>query len=338
MKLLEQLDQKLRIKGSPISTRKTYGQWVRRYFLFILKVNGPTVHPKDLGSRDVEKWLTHLAVNEHVAPSTQDNALQSVLFLYRQVMGIELTGIDALRSRRPKRMPTVLSIPELGKIFPFLARQALLIAQLQTGCGLRIGEAVSLRMKDLDFDREQIIVRHAKGAKDRATVFPKELHESVKHQMQSMEVLFDSDRRGNMPGVSMPHAFGRKSKNASSEWPWFYLFASGNLSRHPDTRELGRHHIDGSNINRQFKTAAANGKVAKRVTSHTFRHSFATHMLCVGTDIMTLASMMGHDDIRTTQVYLHCNINSGEMQRSPFARLLAGEFSTREGERQREAG
>lgn len=323
MKLLQKLDEKLIQRGSPRSTRDTYGHWVEKYFRYILKVHGTSVHPGQMKSKDVEQWLTHLAVKECLAPSTQNVALQAVLFLYREILGVELTGIDALRSQKPKLMPVVLNLSELELMFDNLAGVPLLIAKLQTGCGLRIGEACSLRIKDLDFDREQMTVRHAKGAKDRVTIFPKELHEAVRSQIRSMEVLFEDDRKKNMPGVSMPYAYDRKCQSASTSWPWFYLFASGQLSKHPDTGKLGRHHLDQDHINRKFTDVARKVRLAKKLTSHAFRHTFATYMLANGTDIMTLANMMGHNDIRTTQIYLHCNLNSGQLQRTPFANLLA---------------
>ena len=330
MKLLQRLDEKLIQKGSPRSTRETYGHWVEKYFRHILNVHGRDVRPESMGTKDVEQWLTHLAVKEYLAPSTQNVALQAVLFLYREILAIDLKGIDALRSRKPKLMPVVLNLAELGLIFDELKGIPMLVAKIQTGCGLRIGEACSLRIKDIDFDREQITVRQAKGAKDRVTIFPKELHDDVRKQIKSMDVLFSSDRRDGMPGVSMPFAYDRKSSTASTSWPWFYLFASGNLSKHPDTGKLGRHHLDQDHINRKFTEAARIVRLPKKLTSHAFRHTFATYMLANGTDIMTLANMMGHNDIRTTQIYLHCNLNSGEFQKTPFANLLSGEKTAKQ--------
>jgi integron integrase len=324
MKLQQQLDERLIQRGYARSTRETYGHWVEKYFLHILKLHGRTVRPEKMTKDDVQQWLTDLAVKEHLAPTTQNVALQSVLFLYREILKIDFQGIDALRSQKPKLMPVVLNMAELGMMFDELKGIPQLIAKLQTGCGLRIGEVCSLRMKDLDFDREQMTVRHAKGAKDRVTIFPKELHDAVRSQIKSMDVLFSSDRRDGMPGVSMPFAYDRKSTSASTSWTWFYLFASGQLSKHPDTGKLGRHHLDPDHINRKFTDAARKVRLTKKLTSHAFRHTFATYMLSNGTDIMTLANMMGHNDIRTTQIYLHCNLNSGEMQRTPFGNLLAG--------------
>lgn len=322
--LLKKLDEKMIQRGSPRSSRNTYGGWVEKYFRHILNVHGPEVRPWNLGTKDLEQWLTHLAVKENLSPSTQCVALQAVLFLYRHILGIELKGIDAVRSRKPKLMPVVLNLTELEMMFDELTGIPLLIAKIQTGCGLRIGEACSLRIKDLDFEREQMTIRYAKGAKDRVTTFPKELHDDVRRQIASMDVLFSSDRRDGMPGVSMPFAYDRKSTSASTSWPWFYLFASGQLSKHPDTGKLGRHHLDKDNINSKFSEAARVVRLAKKLTSHAFRHTFATYMLSNGTDIMTLANMMGHNDIRTTQIYLHCNLNSGEFQKTPFSNLLSG--------------
>lgn len=322
MQMLERLNQKLMQVGSPRTTRRTYARWAKSYFLFILRNYGRDIRPEQCGKKEIEAWLTEMAKAEY-SPTTQNVALAAVLFVYKNLLGIEIDGVDALRSRKSTRIPTVLNMGELEKLLSGLHGVPLLTSKIQAACGLRIGEVCSLRIKDLDFERQQITVRAGKGAKDRITCFPDELHDAVRRQIDSMQVLFNHDRQGNMPGVSVPFAFDRKSPTASTSWPWFYLFASGNLSRHPDTKKLARHHVDSSNINRAIGDAARKVRIAKRVTSHTLRHTFATYMLSSGTDIQTLASMMGHGDIRTTQIYLHCNANSGVMKRSPFAELLA---------------
>ena len=323
MSLLDEFNVKLRTTGSPIKTRRTYLHWVERFIRHCRQPDGGWRHPTELDKPDIEDWLTHLAMVANVAPSTQNLALQSVLTFYRVMFERHFEGINALRARKPQRMPTFLNIPELTSLFAYLPRVPLVGAQLQTACGLRVGEMLSIRIKDFDFEREQIIVRSAKGAKDRATVFPKEMHDLVRWQMDSMRVLYESDRRDNMPGVSLPYAFGRKCKSAATDWAWFYLFASDRISKCPDYGTIARHHSDESNYNKQLKAAARKARIPKRVSSHVLRHAFGTYMISCGTDIRTLQSMMGHADIRTTQIYLHCNANTSVMNKTPFATLLA---------------
>jgi site-specific recombinase XerD len=328
--LLQKFDEKLIQKGYARSTRKTYGGWVEKYFRYILKLHGKTVRPEKMTAKDVEHWLTHLAVKEYLAPTSQNVALQSVLFLYRELLGIELQGIDALRSKKPQLMPVVLNMAELGLMFGELKGIPLLIAKLQTGCGLRIGEACSLRIKDLDFDRQQMTVRHAKGAKDRVTVFPVELHDAVRSQIRSMEVLFEErPKRTNMPGVSMPYAFDRKSTSACTSWPWFYLFASGQLSEASRHRKAWSASLGPRSHQQEVYGSGSQGAIDQAVhITRVSTFAFATYMLSSnGTDIKTLASMLGHSDVRTTMVYLHCNINSGQVQKTPFGDLLSGEAS-----------
>jgi integron integrase len=330
MGLLDDFNVKMRVKGSPISTRKTYRHWVERFIRHCRRPDGGWRHPSELDKPDIESWLTFMAMRLNVSPSTQNLALQSVLTFYRVMFDRNLEGINALRARKPDRMPTFLSIPELTQLFGNLQPVPLVGAQLQTACGLRVGEMLSIRIKDFDFDREQIIVRSAKGAKDRATVFPKEMHESVRWQMKSMRVLYESDRRDNQPGVSLPYAFCRKCTSAATDWAWFYLFASDQISRCPDRGTMARHHMDASNYNKNLRAAARKAMIPKRVSSHVLRHAFGTHMVSCGTDIRTLQSMMGHSDIRTTQIYLHCDANTGVLNKTPFANLLANPGLVRE--------
>lgn len=321
--LLDDFNVKMRVKGSPISTRKTYLLWIERFIRHCRNPNGSWRHFTELGKVDIENWLSSMAMNGNIAPATQDIAMQSVLTFYRVMYDRTFEGINALRPKKPERMPTFLNMTELGQLFVELPRVPLVKAQLQTACGLRVGEMLSIRMKDFDFEREQIIVRSAKGAKDRATIFPKEMHDLVRWQMNSMRVLYESDRRDNMPGVSLPYAFGRKCKSAATDWAWFYLFASDRISKCPEYGTVARHHADDSSYNKQLRTAARKAKIPKRVSSHVLRHAFGTYMVACGTDIRTLQSMMGHSDIRTTQIYLHCDANTGTLNQTPFAKLLA---------------
>jgi integron integrase len=323
MKMLERMDQKMRQVCLARNTRKVYLDWARRYFIWIVRKHGRSVHPEQLGKDAVEQWLTDLALTNNYSETTQNQALHAVLFLYHRVLEKKIEGVDALRAKKPTRVPVVLSLPESGRLLAQMHGIPLLIAKLQLGCGLRVGEAVSLRMKDICFDRLQLTIRMGKGKKDRLTILPAELRDDIEAQMKSAAVLCRADRASNMPGVSMPNALDRKLPSASLSWAWWYLFPAAQLSKHPDTGKLARHHLGSDHLNKHLSRASRAAKIGKRVTTHTLRHSFATHMLSAGTDIQTLASMMGHSDIRTTQIYLHCNANSGVSQRSPFAEILA---------------
>ncbi len=334
MKLLERMDQKMRQVSRARNTRKVYLDWVHKYFVWIVRKYGRDVRPEQLGKDAIEQWLTQLALTRSYSESSQNQALHAVLFLYHQVIEKKIEGVDALRSRKPTKVPVVLSLPESGRLLSHMGGVPLLIAQLQLGCGLRVGEAVSLRMKDFCFDRLQLTIRSAKGKKDRLTILPAELRSSVERQMKSAAVLCRADREAGMPGVSMPHALDRKIPSASLSWAWWYLFPASQLSRNPDTEKLARHHLGSDHLNGHLAKACRAAKISKRVTTHTLRHSFATHMLASGTDIQTLASMMGHSDIRTTQVYLHCNANTGTAQRSPFAEILANPHKQHQQDRQ----
>lgn len=269
MKMIDRLEDKLLQLGSPRTTRRTYRTWVNRYFRFIVQEYGREIRPEACGKAEIEAWLTAMAKDDY-SPRTQAVALQAVLFLYHQILEIRVEGVDALRPRKSTRVPSVLNMTEVERLLAAMKGIPLLTSKIQVGCGLRIGEVCSLRIKDLDFKREQIFVRAAKGAKDRITCFPKAMHADVQRQ------------------------------------------------------------VDSSNLNRSVTAAASRAGIAKRVTTHTLRHTFATYMLSYGTDIQTLASLMGHSDIRTTQVYLHCNTNSGTALRSPFAELLANPPRTTE--------
>lgn len=323
MKLKQQLQHAIRTNGKSYNTFKTYWGWCERFLRFS-KAEGQWVHPRDMGEAEVETFLTDLAVNQRVAPSTQNQALAALLYLYKHVLKTELTGINALRAKPKTTVPTVLSRGEVSSLLNRMTGKPQLIASLQYGCGLRIGEAVSVRLKDIDLNRSQLIVRHGKGGKDRVTCLPPSLRPLIEKQMQEAKRFCDQDIQNGSNGVSLPNAFGRKSKSAHHSYAWYFLFSSSKLSIDPETSsaERYRHHIHKSHISRQFKQAVQAAGITKHATSHTLRHSFATHLLEAGNDIRVVQELLGHVDLNTTQIYTHVNRNKASMgSRSPLESL-----------------
>jgi integron integrase len=323
MKIQQQMLERIRREGKSRKTFKTYWDWSERFLRFS-KSGGQWVHPDKLGEKDVERWLNHLANREHVAARTQNVALQAVLYLFR-MLDRELKGINACRAKTPERVPTVLSIDEVDRLFARLQGIPLTVAQVMYGSGLRISEAMSLRIKDLDFDRSQIVLRAAKGNKDRVTLFSPLLQDVFRSQMRSASICYEHDKENGFHGVPLPDAFWRKSPSAAKAWGWFWLFPSANLSRSPETNQLLRFHADSGHVARSIKTAAEAAKIAKRVTSHALRHSFATHLNEAGADIRTIQKLLGHSRLETTEIYVHVNQNRATATRSPLENVLAGE-------------
>jgi site-specific recombinase XerD len=243
--------------------------------------------------------------------------------LYREIIKQPLEGVNALRSKRPETVREVVDQSELIKLFQALRGVELLSAQLMYACGLRIGDAVKIRIKDISFERCQIHIHSGKGDKSRYVGFPKILHESVKQQIESMRVLHADDIRQGLNGVSLPDGFGRKSPKAHTEFAWWYLFASDNYSRCPRSGNLYRHHRDKSHIGRLIKDAVAKAGIDKRITSHCLRHSWATHSNEMGVDIRTIQVLLGHSDIRTTEIYVHANKDRATASKNPMEALLA---------------
>ncbi len=300
-KLLTQMREHLRMKNYSYRTEETYIGWVVRYIRF-----HKTQHPKDLTAKDVEDFLTHLAKN-NVAPSTQNQAFSAILYLYKNILGIELTAIHALRARERTRLPHVLSHDDALKVIGAMSGDTKLMTQLLYGSGLRLMECLRLRVKDIDFAHKKIIVREGKGDKDRATILPDALIPLLQDHLQHIKALHEYDAKvGNR--VSLPNALDRKYKNAGREWGWFYLFPAPSLSTDPRTGERKRHHIHEINLQRAIKAAATTAKV-QNVSPHVFRHSFATRVLEKAKNkiaaLQQLKEWMGHSSIQTTQIYLH---------------------------------
>jgi len=313
-KLLEQVRETLRLKHYSIRTEEAYVHWIKRFILFHNKR-----HPLEMGLPEIQAFLTHLAVKERVAASTQNQALAAILFLYREVLHKELEGsIEAIRARRPKRLPTVLTKEEVSRLLNCMTGTHQLMAKLLYGSGLRLIECVRLRVKDLDFPNRAIIVRDGKGEKDRVTVLPDSLIHPLQEHLRWVKSLHEEDLAKGYGSVYLPYALARKYPNADREWIWQYVFPSKRLSVDPRTGIVRRHHISESSLQKAVREAARRAGINKRVTCHTLRHSFATHLLQNGYDIRTVQELLGHKDVRTTMIYTHVLQRGGLAVRSPL--------------------
>ena len=273
------------------------------------------------GAAEVERFLTALAVEGQVAASTQNQALSALLFLYRQVLEVELPWLDnVIRAKRPRRLPTVLAKDEMRALLTQLDGRAWLLASLLYGTGMRLMECLRLRVKDLDFKRNEIMVRDGKGGKDRHTVLPQSLLEPLQREVERARLLHQLDLREGYGAAFLPHALARKYPSAAREWGWQYVFPSDQRSRDPRDGIERRHHFDDGVLSRALKRAAGKAGVHKPVTAHALRHSFATHLLEAGYDIRTIQELLGHKDVATTQIYTHVLNRGGSGVLSPLDR------------------
>ena len=282
---------------------------------------GEWVHPRDMGKRQVEVFLRHLAVHENVSANTQNQAFSALCYLYKHIIEQPLEDVSALRAKRGDRIRDVLDEFEIIELFKQLRGVDLLVAKLQYGTGMRIGEVGEIRLKDLDPARGQISIRRAKGDKDRIVTFPKSIHAAIQRQIASVEVLHKHDQQDGLSGISLPGAWGRKSPSSRFDLGWWYLLPSDNYSPCPDTGVLYRHHRDMGNIGRSITRAAKKAGIRKRITSHCLRHSFATHSLERGMPIHYLQQLLGHESIETTERYLHCMKSAATSCVSPLDML-----------------
>ena len=316
-KLLDQVRDRIRVKHYSIRTETQYVQWVRRFILFHGKQ-----HPRDMGAPEVEAFLTHLAVEGHVAAATQNQALSALLFLYKEVLGVDLPWLnDVTRAKRPQRMPVVLTRDEVHAVLDRMAGVYGLMARLLYGTGMRLMECVRLRIKDVDFGRGEILIRDGKGAKDRVTMLPQSLVGPLQSHLQQRRVLFDDDRQAGKASVYLPDALARKYPGSPTEWGWQYVFPSGSYSVDPRSGEMRRHHLDEKLLQRAMKKAVQASGLAKPATPHTLRHSFATHLLEAGYDIRTVQELLGHKDVATTMIYTHVLNKGGRGVTSPLDRI-----------------
>lgn len=313
-KLLDRVRQRMRVGHYSLRTEKTYVAWIRRYILFHDKR-----HPEEMGKDEVEAFLTHLAVEGQVAVSTQNQALNAILYLYRQVLDIDLPWMDdVVRPKRPARVPEVLSVQEVAQVLAELQGTNYLMAALLYGSGLRLMEAVRLRVKDVDFDYRQIIVRDGKAAKDRVTPLPERVQPALREQIDKVAAQHAVDLRAGYGSVYLPHALSRKYPNAARELAWQFVFPSSRLSTDPRSGETRRHHVNEKGLQRAVKRAVTRAGINKKASCHTLRHSFATHLLQRGSDIRTVQELLGHKNVQTTMLYTHVLKRGGHGVLSPL--------------------
>jgi integron integrase len=302
-----------------LRTEQAYVFWVRRFIRF-----HRLRHPRDMGAADVEAFLTHLVTERKVASSTHKQALAAILFLYRQVLDVDLPWLDNIgRPNTPVRIPVVLSREEVARLLANIDSGYATIVALLYGAGLRLSECLELRVKDVDFDRKIIIVRQGKGRKDRVVMLPEPVRMPLQRQISYSRALWAEDRAGAITGVSLPLAVGRKSPRAAESWGWHWVFPAATLSVDPRTDIRRRHFQHAHAVGRAIARAATRGAISKKVTAHTLRHSFATHLLDSGVDIRRVQELLGHSDVSTTMIYTHVLSSSAAGTRSPLESLPA---------------
>jgi len=307
-KLLAQVRQQIRLRNYSIRTEAVYAEWVKRYIRF-----HRYRHPAEMGAAEIEAFLSHLAVGRNVSGSTQNQALAALLFLYKQVLGVNLPWLDDIvRAKKPKHLPVVLTRDEVARVLDELSGVQWLVANLLYGAGLRLLEALRLRVKDIDFARGELLVRDGKGQKDRVTMLPQRLILPLQEHLQKVAVLHRADLAEGFGRANLPFALARKYPNAAAEWGWQFVFPSGNRSQDPRSQGIFRHHVHEKTIQRAVREAVRRTGLIKPATPHTFRHSFATHLLEAGQDIRTVQELLGHADVKTTQIYTHV-LNRGAL-------------------------
>ena len=316
-RLLAQVRVRIRFKHYSLRTEQAYVDWIKRFIRF----HGNR-HPSELSTRDVEQFLTHLASDLNVAASTQNQAQSALLFLYREVLALELPRLDGVvRAKTASRLPTVLTRSEVARLLDAFGIAHRLVAELLYGTGMRIMEAVRLRVKDVDLERREILVRDGKGAKDRVTVLPDRLVGPLRRQLRETERLHALDLQDGCGAVWLPFALERKYPNACRDWGWQYVFPADRRSVDPRSGIERRHHISDQSVQRAMREALRICGIAKLATPHTLRHSFATHLLEAGHDIRTVQELLGHADVSTTMIYTHVLNRGGRGVVSPLDRL-----------------
>jgi integron integrase len=315
-KLLDRVRQACRVRHYSLRTEDAYVDWVRRFILFHHKR-----HPLEMGAAQINAFLTHLAVDGHVAASTQNQAFSALLFLYRSVLEVEPGVIEGvIRARRPERLPVILTRDEVRAVLGRLDGVPRLVGLLLYGAGLRILDALRLRVQDVDFARGELLIRHGKGGKDRRTMLPAAARAELLGQVDRVRLLFDRDRADRV-GVSLPDALEVKYPEAPFTWGWYYVFPARQRGIDPRDGLRKRHHLHETVIQRAVAQAAHRAGVAKHVTPHVFRHAFATHLLEDGYDIRTVQELLGHASVETTMIYTHVLNRGGRAVRSPLDNL-----------------
>ena len=315
-KLLDQVRTRLRVKHYSIRTERTYVDWIKRFIVFHGKR-----HPREMGALELEAFLSSLAVERNVSASTQNQAKSALLFLYKEVLEMELPWLDNVtQARVPKRLPVVLTETEVQQVLRQFDGSLGLMASLLYGTGMRLMECVRLRVKDVEFSRHEILVRDGKGGKDRVTMLPVSLADLLKQHLLKVRALHADDVAQGYGDVYLPNALARKYPNAGREWGWQYVFPSRVLSVDPRSGVTRRHHADEKALQRAMKKAVVEAGIVKPATPHTLRHSFATHLLQAGYDIRTVQELLGHKDVATTMIYTHVLNKGGRGVTSPLDR------------------
>jgi len=300
--LLDLVRDKIRFKHYSFSTERTYVHWIKHYILFHNKK-----HPIEMGKRELEAYLTKLATKDRVSPTTQNQAFSAILFLYKEVLGIDTSewNVQALRAQERKHIPVVLTKDEVKIILQNIASSYSLIVYLMYGCGLRMNEALNLRLKDIDFGFDKIYIWDSKSLKDRTIPLPQILKVKLLDQVEKVKTIHSQDLQKGFGSVYIPYALEKKYPNVKFETKWQFLFPMKNISVDPRTKEKRRHHIHPQTLGRNIKEAAKKANLNKRVTSHIFRHSYATHLLQTGIDLRSIQELLGHKSVETTMIYTH---------------------------------
>ena len=316
-KLLDQVRSEIRRRNYSYKTEQSYLNWIIRYIRF----HG-TQHPNELSEEHVEAFLNDLANNKNVAASTQNQALSALVFLYREILNRNYLNLENLdRAKKPARLPVVLSVPEITLVMDKLDGKPLLIASLLYGGGLRISECLRLRVQDVDFEYKQLWVRSGKGNKDRVTLLPVKCIDPLKKQIQKVKILHEKDIKQGFGEANLPKALARKYPLENKKLGWQYVFPSSKKSQDPRTGKTHRYHLSDSWVSRRIKEAALKSGIDKKVTPHTLRHSFATHLLQNGYDIRTVQELLGHKNLKTTMIYTHVLNKGGNYIKSPVDSL-----------------
>jgi integron integrase len=312
-RLLDRLREALRSRHYSRRTEQTYRYWVKR-FIYFHNIR----HPAEMAEAEINAFLTHLAVKEKVSASTQNQALSALLFLYRHVIGREVGDLgEVIRARKPTRLPVVMTREEVKAVLANLSGDKYIMASLMYGAGLRLMECLRLRVQDIDFSRNEILVRDGKGAKDRVTMLPESLKPPLQEHLKRVKAVHERDLADGRGRVLLPDALDRKYPNAPTDWRWQWVFPQENRWKNIKTGEEGRHHVDESLVQKAVRAAVSRAGLTKRATCHTFRHSFATHLLERGYDIRTVQELLGHSDVRTTMIYTHVLNRGPSGVRSP---------------------
>ena len=313
-RLLDRVRDAVRVRHYSLRTEEAYEGWARRFILFHGKR-----HPKDMGALEVEAFLTHLAVDRKVSASTQNQAKAALLFLYRELLEVDLPWLDGVtQAKEKRRLPVVLTLGEVRSLLDQMSGQMELVASLLYGTGLRLMEGLRLRVKDLDFDALEVVVRGGKGDKDRITMLPERLVPVLRAHLKQVKALHDRDLAGGHGAVWLPDALAEKYKGGAKAWGWQWVFPSADRSVDPRTRKERRHHLHAESVQKAVRKAARLAEMVKPVTPHVLRHSFATHLLMAGHDIRTIQELLGHKDVETTMIYTHVLNRGGRGVASPL--------------------